>query len=119
MIRRPPRSTLFPYTTLFRSNYVVGGAAVFDVHAWQSVTASGNTLAPGGAGELVRLNDSSTTDAAGYRWEGNSYYRDPADTAWSYHDTTYTFAAWRAKNGPRVPGQAMAPGAPGPRGGRR
>src|SRR3989442_6654969 len=22
MIRRPPRSTLFPYTTLFRSNYV-------------------------------------------------------------------------------------------------
>src|SRR2546427_11517967 len=25
MIRRPPRSTLFPYTTLFRSSYVVGG----------------------------------------------------------------------------------------------
>src|SRR3712207_7874391 len=24
MIRRPPRSTLFPYTTLFRSNEVVG-----------------------------------------------------------------------------------------------
>src|SRR5258708_39984260 len=24
MIRRPPRSTLFPYTTLFRSNDVVG-----------------------------------------------------------------------------------------------
>src|SRR2546430_12713270 len=28
MIRRPPRSTLFPYTTLFRSNRVlVGGGA--------------------------------------------------------------------------------------------
>src|SRR2546427_9818891 len=25
MIRRPPRSTLFPYTTLFRSDAVVGG----------------------------------------------------------------------------------------------
>src|SRR3712207_8606909 len=25
MIRRPPRSTLFPYTTLFRSNTVEGG----------------------------------------------------------------------------------------------
>src|SRR3712207_9588709 len=25
MIRRPPRSTLFPYTTLFRSGQVVGG----------------------------------------------------------------------------------------------
>src|SRR3712207_7789672 len=27
MIRRPPRSTLFPYTTLFRSNAVVSGRA--------------------------------------------------------------------------------------------
>src|SRR2546425_9517100 len=27
MIRRPPRSTLFPYTTLFRSLRVAGGAA--------------------------------------------------------------------------------------------
>src|SRR5688572_33437390 len=27
MIRRPPRSTLFPYTTLFRSDSDAGGAA--------------------------------------------------------------------------------------------
>src|SRR6267143_2966449 len=27
MIRRPPRSTLFPYTTLFRSNAAARGAA--------------------------------------------------------------------------------------------
>src|SRR5258705_5437315 len=27
MIRRPPRSTLFPYTTLFRSHQVVGETA--------------------------------------------------------------------------------------------
>src|SRR3712207_8725243 len=27
MIRRPPRSTLFPYTTLFRSSRVAGGTA--------------------------------------------------------------------------------------------
>src|SRR5688572_32330599 len=25
MIRRPPRSTLFPYTTLFRSSFIVAG----------------------------------------------------------------------------------------------
>src|SRR3712207_9392879 len=31
MIRRPPRSTLFPYTTLFRSRVVVHDAA--DLHA--------------------------------------------------------------------------------------
>ena len=28
MIRRPPRSTLFPYTTLFRSTIRIEGAAV-------------------------------------------------------------------------------------------
>src|SRR2546422_8708400 len=28
MIRRPPRSTLFPYTTLFRSHRVRGGARI-------------------------------------------------------------------------------------------
>src|SRR3712207_8201697 len=29
MIRRPPRSTLFPYTTLFRSSAFVGGGRPF------------------------------------------------------------------------------------------
>src|SRR2546427_9241520 len=36
MIRRPPRSTLFPYTTLFRSarmNLLRGGGERFDVGA--------------------------------------------------------------------------------------
>src|SRR2546430_8968815 len=27
MIRRPPRSTLFPYTTLFRSHFLLNGAS--------------------------------------------------------------------------------------------
>ena len=31
MIRRPPRSTLFPYTTLFRSDHLLDGVTnVFD-----------------------------------------------------------------------------------------
>src|SRR5256885_9108181 len=30
MIRRPPRSTLFPYTTLFRSGFVVAGIKEID-----------------------------------------------------------------------------------------
>src|SRR2546430_12215705 len=29
MIRRPPRSTLFPYTTLFRSDQLIGKQVVF------------------------------------------------------------------------------------------
>src|SRR2546430_3731428 len=31
MIRRPPRSTLFPYTTLFRSLLLLGGVALHGV----------------------------------------------------------------------------------------
>src|SRR3989442_6978444 len=33
MIRRPPRSTLFPYTTLFRSTEVLPDPAVLEVDA--------------------------------------------------------------------------------------
>src|SRR3712207_7524698 len=32
MIRRPPRSTLFPYTTLFRSDLDLAGAGQLAVH---------------------------------------------------------------------------------------
>src|SRR5256885_10146788 len=32
MIRRPPRSTLFPYTTLFRSGLVLGADLDSDAH---------------------------------------------------------------------------------------
>src|SRR2546430_11363338 len=32
MIRRPPRSTLFPYTTLFRSHDSTGGQATVSAH---------------------------------------------------------------------------------------
>src|SRR3712207_8424153 len=36
MIRRPPRSTLFPYTTLFRSQGVPGGMAIGNIY-WDPV----------------------------------------------------------------------------------
>src|SRR5207249_11138708 len=42
MIRRPPRSTLFPYTTLFRSETLVGDRKV-PAHSCQS---PGTVLAP-------------------------------------------------------------------------
>src|SRR3712207_9037207 len=35
MIRRPPRSTLFPYTTLFRSLAAVGGVAQKGAFRWR------------------------------------------------------------------------------------
>src|SRR5207245_7984342 len=54
MIRRPPRSTLFPYTTLFRSDFVDEHRAV--VRLLEHATARRN-----GAGEdrkSTRLNSS-------------------------------------------------------------
>src|SRR3712207_8394493 len=46
MIRRPPRSTLFPYTTLFRS--VVFARAGDDLVLSDTTTFFGNPNAPGG-----------------------------------------------------------------------
>src|SRR2546429_6366716 len=52
MIRRPPRSTLFPYTTLFRSVYALNDqwsayASYSDIfQAQNAVTAAGDLLAP-------------------------------------------------------------------------
>src|SRR3712207_9063768 len=39
MIRRPPRSTLFPYTTLFRSKmppFIGGGDMIKEVHKYET-----------------------------------------------------------------------------------
>src|SRR2546427_11034629 len=44
MIRRPPRSTLFPYTTLFRSGFAVSEGQVFSV------------IGPNGAGKSTLFN---------------------------------------------------------------
>src|SRR2546430_12724025 len=50
MIRRPPRSTLFPYTTLFRSQHVGGNpaAGVRDRGGgWPQVRVCGQSSGPG------------------------------------------------------------------------
>src|SRR2546430_13671024 len=44
MIRRPPRSTLFPYTTLFRSNDLMSAGAH---RLWKRFTLSLANLRPG------------------------------------------------------------------------
>src|SRR3712207_6934613 len=45
MIRRPPRSTLFPYTTLFRSLVPFGAAAFLPLH--QLEVAAGGAVEAG------------------------------------------------------------------------
>src|SRR2546427_3147392 len=56
MIRRPPRSTLFPYTTLFRSQH--NAAARSDVENWrfQRDTAAANLRAAEAQRDLAKLN---------------------------------------------------------------
>src|SRR5256885_3943190 len=59
MIRRPPRSTLFPYTTLFRS----GGTTPNDVNFLNgvfgySITTNGYASAPSTDRKSTRLNSS-------------------------------------------------------------
>ena len=45
MIRRPPRSTLFPYTTLFRSRLLVSSTEqLFDEFSGASVFHAGTAL---------------------------------------------------------------------------
>src|SRR2546430_9174011 len=56
MIRRPPRSTLFPYTTLFRSGMTTSVTSKSICPLWRSATcrASG----PQGDRKSTRLNSS-------------------------------------------------------------
>src|SRR2546426_6169746 len=51
MIRRPPRSTLFPYTTLFRSNYARAAALVPSVQS--ILTRIGKVVADSTTNALV------------------------------------------------------------------
>src|SRR3712207_8513868 len=50
MIRRPPRSTLFPYTTLFRSEQVLGERLVHAEHRVAKSTFEGHRAHPDDAG---------------------------------------------------------------------
>src|SRR5256885_4615081 len=54
MIRRPPRSTLFPYTTLFRSPLAV----FFAFLAWHGKTGLLDSVAHAGDRKSTRLNSS-------------------------------------------------------------
>src|SRR5690348_18433086 len=63
MIRRPPRSTLFPYTTLFRSrdpalHIELGRAVVIERHIVRSPAEPGGEIAQRRDRKSTRLNSS-------------------------------------------------------------
>src|SRR2546426_2991737 len=62
MIRRPPRSTLFPYTTLFRSREPLGaGVAPFVPAAVQRWSGRSGDVARGRGGRHDRREDRKST----------------------------------------------------------
>src|SRR5256885_10706502 len=62
MIRRPPRSTLFPYTTLFRS---IGVELLVGIAVLAAAAAIGSWLVRLGLKPLVEIEDTAARIAAG------------------------------------------------------
>src|SRR3712207_5707490 len=69
MIRRPPRSTLFPYTTLFRSPYVVIGGGPAGLTAGYLLAKSGRRVIVFEADEQVGGLAKTVVDPDGYRFD--------------------------------------------------
>src|SRR5687768_17645687 len=59
MIRRPPRSTLFPYTTLFRSDFII---AADTARFGQPEIKLGVTPGMGGSQRLTRRSEEHTSE---------------------------------------------------------
>src|SRR5947209_16793687 len=100
MIRRPPRSTLFPYTTLFRSHVIVNdlqvGAVVLLGHDADVTGVEGARNGQGHADrKSTRLNSShaNISYAVFCLKKKNRYQTDDIEQshwfAWSHYDTTH------------------------------
>src|SRR2546430_12328730 len=64
MIRRPPRSTLFPYTTLFRSHFLAGfrPQAAQIKGAGLAATPDGHRQQPGAKHRLTERSEEHTSE---------------------------------------------------------
>src|ERR1044072_6255532 len=86
MIRRPPRSTLFPYTTLFRSGAALGGrdydeANLSDYELWNVYLPPFRAAVEAGAGNVMSAYmDLNGVPASGSRW----LFTDVLRTMWGF-----------------------------------
>src|SRR2546422_8025057 len=93
MIRRPPRSTLFPYTTLFRSTgannpafdrdtkiYLVSRGRVGGAERVVTALVSGNSLFPYGIFSKTNINLSGGSSTDSYDSRDGSYSAPSAST---------------------------------------
>src|SRR5438552_7767889 len=83
MIRRPPRSTLFPYTTLFRSTEAPS-SLMRSSSAWISSRADSPKVSVPTDRKSTRLNSSHQTSYAVFclkKKKGTDHLRSEPDTA--------------------------------------
>src|SRR5256885_10984871 len=80
MIRRPPRSTLFPYTTLFRSQRVGAFGALRGDAQTRRIVAARNPETAHQFAKIIRLmNDASTPFANARSEEHTSELQSPCN----------------------------------------
>src|SRR5258706_13045200 len=103
MIRRPPRSTLFPYTTLFRSVYLSSGVEKTGVDNQSQLRATINTAVrsnvafyPIDARGLVASapgGDASQAAPTGTKLYSGAGQRSLRDSLHNQQETLYSLAA--------------------------
>src|SRR3712207_8584783 len=93
MIRRPPRSTLFPYTTLFRSHAAVGrgGPDAHRVGDGGEQHGGGLRVAVGAGGELV---DAEHVAVGGERRPEHRAQRDRKSTRLNSSHANISYAVF-------------------------
>src|SRR3989441_4334438 len=97
MIRRPPRSTLFPYTTLFRSstNYDIYTASSEDGITWSANMKVNDDSLPNN----FQMNPSVAVDAAG---DVFAAFLDTRTIGWDVYAATLDVVAPTANAGSAV-----------------
>lgn len=87
---------------IVKNNYASGGDPVVNVRLWSQMTFSGNTIT--GIHGMTHLDQK-----AGNQWTNNSWYRDPAATAWDYAGSSLSLDGWRQATGLSATDAAPAP----------
>src|SRR5688572_31916451 len=93
MLRRPPRSTLFPYTTLFRSELGNGTTTSSTVPVLVSGGLSFASISPGRA-----FTCGMTTAGQAYCWGTNLQDRKSTRLNSSHSQTSYAVLSLKKKN---------------------
>src|SRR3712207_9012531 len=78
MMRRPPRSTLFPYTTLFRSEYALAQLALHGITTYMPIASEIHSSWAESFEELVDMAE--TSRRMGLRGYLGPAYRDRKST---------------------------------------